>query len=124
MKRQIREYAKSCSDSSEDRIYSASVRLVLHLFVEKLNHLSARLNRIESYFHQDLFGLLISFVSTPSKKGTYTLLMLTAHFVTAPPQRSWVKGELSTEPDTKLADLEGVFSAMSMEDAAADQDVV
>ncbi|CAN1121414.1 hypothetical protein LINPERPRIM_LOCUS2174 [Linum perenne] len=96
MKRQIREYAKSCSDSSEDRIYSASVRLVLHLFVEKLNHLSARLNRIESYFHQDLFGLLISFVSTPSKK----------------------------EPDTKLADLEGVFSAMSMEDAAADQDVV
>ncbi|CAN1801408.1 Zinc finger BED domain-containing protein RICESLEEPER 2 [Linum perenne] len=37
--------------------------------------------------------------------------------------RSWVKGELSTEPNTKLADLEGVFSAMSMEDATADQDI-
>ncbi|CAN1848697.1 Zinc finger BED domain-containing protein RICESLEEPER 2, partial [Linum perenne] len=37
--------------------------------------------------------------------------------------RSWVKAEISKEPDTKLADLESVFSAMAVEDETrADQD--
>ncbi|CAN1138562.1 Putative AC transposase, partial [Linum perenne] len=39
--------------------------------------------------------------------------------------RSWVKDEISREADTKLADLESVFSALAVEDeAGADEDVI